>query len=129
MRSGQSLMQAVNERLRPDDELAIADYREQLLLHAGRPVVHWGYHSDRVAQVRDAARWLAAAPDRYLLIPEYIAGYCFGIDPEAFVGRRHRRNWLLLAADAIDGSKPKCRQGEPQLPLYVSPALRLSRYH
>ncbi len=128
MRSGQSLMQAVNQRLAVDDELAIADFREQLLLHAGRPVVHWGYHSDRVMQVRDAAHWLAEAPDRYLLIPEYIAGYCFHVDPQASLGRRHRRNWLLLRAAAIDPGKPECRQGKPELPRYVSPALRLNRY-
>ncbi len=125
VRSGESLMRTVDRKIGPDGRLAIVDYREQLLLQAGREVVHWSYHGDRAAHTRQAARWLTRGPDRWLLIPDYVAGYCFIIDPRKSVGYRHSRNWLLLQRDSIDPAKG-CMDGRDSLPVFVSPKLSLN---
>ncbi|HHQ14969.1 MAG TPA: glycosyltransferase family 39 protein [Chromatiales bacterium] len=124
VRSGESLMRTVDRRIGPDAELAIVDYREQLLLQARREVVHWSYHGDRAVHTQQAARWLTRGPDRWLLIPEYVAIYCFIADPDKSVGYRHSRNWLLLQRDAIDPSR-NCLAGQDSLPMFVSPKLML----
>ena len=85
-------------------ELGLAGWKEQFLLHADRPVVHFGFRRDAAAEARDAAAWLAGKPERRLLIAEEQMRPCF--DPAAgeALGERHRLDWRLVGPEALTGA-------------------------
>ena len=118
-RSGSDLMARVEAFLPPGAELGLVAWKEQLLLHAQRPLVHFGFRRDEEAELRDALAWLSGAPDRRLLIASSQMLPC--LDPEAAeaLAFRHRREWRLAGMEAITG---KCGiEGEPLRIRYYDP--------
>ncbi|HNR21735.1 MAG TPA: glycosyltransferase family 39 protein [Steroidobacteraceae bacterium] len=79
IRSGRAFMQHVLAQVPPDRELGLVAYKEQFLLHLDRPIVNFGHRRWREdgAEEADAARWLAAAPGRVLLVPDALLAPCF----------------------------------------------------
>jgi len=101
-RSPRDMMQEVNRIAGIHSELAIVDFREQLLLFSGRAVTHFGYHSDKGMQQRAAARWLSEAPSqRWLLVPLGNAYDCFDVRTAIEMDLRHRRSWYLARFDNL----------------------------
>ena len=97
LRSPRGMMQEVNQIIGPESELAIADFREQLLLFSGREVTHFGFHADKALQQRAAARWLSEAPSRrWVLLPLGSAQDCFDERTSIDIDHRHRRSWYLV---------------------------------
>lgn len=98
VRSADQLMTEVATYLGPRDQLAIVDFREQELLQADRPIMHWRYHDDIPSQVKDAVRWLKEGDNRYVLVSESASSSCFADNAGIFLGHRHRHDWRLMSA-------------------------------
>ena len=120
VRSADQLMKKAASRIGPESELAIAGFREQQLLQADRPVVHWGYHSAVDDQLVDAAEWLRADRNRYLLAPEDSSSSCFGDGVGNWIGFRHRRDWRLLSAADI-GPEIRCSGSADRVQRFIAP--------
>jgi hypothetical protein len=105
-RSGADLMARVAHTVPADAELAIAGWKEQLLLHADRPLVHFGFRRETQAELRDAAAWLAIGSKRRLLIPAQQMAPCLDAARSLSIGFRHRSEWRLAGPDALTGACP-----------------------
>lgn len=103
-RSGADLMARVATLVPAREPLALAGWKEQLLLHADRPVVHFGFRREPGAELADAIAWLAVEPNGRLLIPAQQARSCFELDRARPVAYRHRRQWLLVDGTALNGA-------------------------
>jgi 4-amino-4-deoxy-L-arabinose transferase-like glycosyltransferase len=120
-RSGSDLMARVTQALPPGAELGVAGWKEQMLLHADRPVVHFGFRRDPAAELRDAAAWLEAAPERRLLIPARQMAPCLEAAAGEPMGYRHRSEWRLAGREALSGA---CRLERPLQARYYDPLSR-----
>ncbi len=103
-RSGADLMARVRQAVPPGAELGLVAWKEQLLLQAGRPVVHFGFRRAPAAELRDAAAWLVAAPGRRLLIPVSRMAPCLDAAAGTPLGYRHRSEWRLVGPEALSGA-------------------------
>lgn len=103
-RSAAGLMAQVEAAVPPSRPLALAGWKEQMMLQAQRPVVHFGYRREPGAELRDAAAWLAAEPGGRLLIPAALMAPCLAAERARPVAVRHRRAWMLADASAITGA-------------------------
>jgi 4-amino-4-deoxy-L-arabinose transferase-like glycosyltransferase len=117
-RSGAQLMARVAQALPPGTELGMAGWKEQLLLHADRPVVHFGFRRAAAAETRDAAAWLGAAPGRRLLIPVRQMAPCLDAAAAEPMGYRHRTEWRLAGREALSGA---CNFEAPAQVRYYDP--------
>ncbi len=126
-RSSAGFLARVAEHVGPFAELAMVGWKEQLILHADRPVTHWGFVPDHVAeqdrtlalgQAQAAAAWLAdPSESRWLLISEAWLGPCFDRERATDMGVRHRRRWYLLDVSALTGACGPGTEGWPPEPL------------
>jgi len=104
-RSGRSFVEAFEQAAPPDVQLGLTQYREQYLLYITRPIVNFGHRrKDPGQEAFDAARWLAAAEGRVLLVDEDLRGRCFAAARAEFVGHSNRRDWFLVH----DQASPEC---------------------
>ena len=110
-RTPAALMSRAAEHVGPFAELAMVGWKEQLILHADRPVTHWGFVPDHLAeteiprQARAAAGWLAeGTQSRWLLTSERWLEPCFSRHTATDLGVRHRRRWFLLDVSALTGA-------------------------
>lgn len=100
--SARELMRDANERIGPNGELALVQWREELLLQAKRPVVEFGYSRSSEAQMHDALIWQAKAPQRrWILLNSIALGHC--VDPTRVVqlGMANRSAWWMFDANAV----------------------------
>jgi 4-amino-4-deoxy-L-arabinose transferase-like glycosyltransferase len=105
--SARGLMRAVGERIGPEAELALVDWKEQNLLQADRPAWTFGFRRSPQEQLHDAIRWQAEAPDRrWVLALDRALETCVIRARAVPVGRANRREWWLFRADAV---QPDCR--------------------
>lgn len=84
-----------------DRALGLVAYKEQFLLHLDRAVVNFGHRRWREGpqEAYDAAAWLAADPERVLLLPQSMRSPCFegaGSVSVQRAGRTARDDWLLV---------------------------------
>ena len=132
-RSSQGFLERVAEHVGPFAELALVGWKEQLILHADRPVTHWGFVPDHLAegrvpqQAQTAAAWLAETSEsRWLLISEPWLEPCFAQERAADLGVRHRRRWFLLDETSLTGACGPGTEGWPKesLPSYLTDWMR-----
>jgi 4-amino-4-deoxy-L-arabinose transferase-like glycosyltransferase len=128
MRSPRDMMQEVSRITGAGSELAIVDFREQLLLFSGRDVTHFGYKTDKVVQQSAAARWLSEAPSkRWALVPLGSTQDCFDELTAIDIDHRHRRSWYLVRFENLlpeeELQSRGCDWRNVQLPRYQSPAV------
>lgn len=99
-RSGADFIRAVQAQVPAQRELGLLAYKEQFLLYLERPTVNFGHArwKEGPAEAFDAARWLAAAPDRVLLAPQSRLEPCFRASPRQAVGTASRERWWLVSA-------------------------------
>jgi 4-amino-4-deoxy-L-arabinose transferase-like glycosyltransferase len=86
-------------------ELGLVEMREQYVLAAPRGLTTFGYERpDRVAELRDALAWQAAAPRRFLLVRSGMLAYGAIAPAQAVeLGRAHGSQWLLVPRAAVVG--------------------------
>lgn len=107
-RSGRNLMEAVEERLKPGEELAVVDWREQMSLQMEEPIHQFGFQLSAREQARMGAGWLAdGGPSRRLLVPEREMDPCFE-SSEGPVAWSHRQHWYLVSKEELTGT---CQAG------------------
>lgn len=108
-RSGRLLMETVEATLTPHAELAIVDWREQMVLQSTRPIVHFGYRTDPAKQARAASLWLGVGAEgqRRVLVPARYLVPCFAPNAAHLMGTR-RREWHLATPQDVSGF---CRSG------------------
>ena len=131
-RSGRKFIQSALAKAPADAQLAFAGYKEQFLLHADRPVTHFGHRRwlEGMQEAYDAARWLNAKPDRMLLLPEDLLQPCFSASPRRVVGESARQRWVWVRAPAAQecaskGQTMRVVEYRPQPPSGISaPAAR-----
>ncbi len=131
MLSSQAFMERVAEHVGPFAELATIGWKEQLILHADRPVTHWGFVPDHVAdldraqalsQADFASAWLTdTSESRWLLTSERWIEPCFAVENSTDMGVRHRRRWYLLDKTALTGV---CGPGTEDWPKDAIPVYR-----
>lgn len=122
LRSSRAFVERMLAQVPAGAELGLMAYKEQFLLYLDRPVVNFGHSRWREgpAEGYDAARWLAAAPGRVLLVPDDNVAECFGASPRRSVGRSSDSEWFLVTAPVA----PACvGRGHPARAIrYVPPA-------
>jgi len=86
-----------------DAELGLVGWKEQHILFAKRPVVHFGYRRpDREAELHDGLTWLLQDDYRYLLVTDKFPTSCVDLQRARNMGYRHRQNWYLVqSADVL----------------------------
>lgn len=108
-RSPASMMAEVGRRIGPDAALGLVAWKEQIVLHADRRIVHFGYRQyGNEAEWDQAIRWLASGGKRYLLLPDGAVHACLVRSRLLQIDHIHRADWFLAGTDAI---KPECRTG------------------
>ena len=108
-RSPASMMAEVGRRIGPDAALGLVAWKEQIVLHADRRIVHFGYRQyGNEAEWDLAIRWLASGEKRYLLLPDGAVHDCLLRSRLLRIDHIHRADWILADVDAI---KPECRTG------------------
>lgn len=92
-----------------DAELGLVGWKEQHILFADRPVVHFGYRRpDWEAELRDGLTWLLRDDDRYLLVTDKFPAPCIDLQRAENMGYRHRQNWYLVQpADVRDDCRER----------------------
>lgn len=105
--SARALMSTVGNRIGPDAELGLLNWKEQNLLQVDRPAKVFGFLRNRAAQELEAVAWLRADPDRrWLLVQPVNLEACFEPGRAELAGTSNRRQWWLVRADALS---PQCR--------------------
>jgi 4-amino-4-deoxy-L-arabinose transferase-like glycosyltransferase len=125
-RSGARFMRNVEELAKNSRELGLVAYREQYLLHLRRSAVNFGHARWREykQEAADAAAWLAANPDRMLLVDQRARELCFATARALDVGRANREQWFLVSGSA----DPDCAaRGNPSAARAYSPPEEASR--
>ena len=106
-RSPASMMAEVGRRIGPDAALGLVAWKEQIVLHADRRIVHFGYRQyGNEAEWDLAIRWLASGRKRYLLLPDGAVHDCLLRSRLLQIDHIHRADWFLAGADSV---KPDCR--------------------
>ncbi|MBJ6978453.1 glycosyltransferase family 39 protein [Luteimonas sp. MC1895] len=104
--SGRALMREVSAEIGAQGELGAIAWREQHMLQAGRPMHEFGFRRPWHLQWRDAAAWVAQAPDRrWLWLPERALGPCVDRGQARMLGHASREDWWLVPGTAI---QPRC---------------------
>lgn len=127
-RSGADFMRRVERTADPARELAIVSAKEQYLLNARRPIVHFGSRRWREGKQEafDAARWLSRSPDRQLIVSSDTRDLCFTQTRQTPLGAANRTEWFLIegAPDA-----PCIHPGHPQAAYNYRAAGSISPQH
>jgi 4-amino-4-deoxy-L-arabinose transferase-like glycosyltransferase len=109
-RSGQDFTRAVLAQVKPSEQLALVDYKEQFLLYLDRATVNFGHRRgfEGGRESFDASAWLNAAPDRVLLVPgkPFKTYQCFTANA-TLAGRTSEEDWYLVRAPAAQSCAEK----------------------
>ncbi len=117
-RTPRAIMQNLERSIVPDAEVGMLEFKEQLLLFAERPLVHFSYLAPLPQQEWNAWRWMRADPTRVLLLPDNLPLRCFDFTKKRILGEAHRRTWVLLDASAI---RQSCNAATNRLPYRYVP--------
>lgn len=107
-RSGRNVVASTVALLKPEEELALVRWREQVILHMDRPITHFGYRRESEEQTADAIAWLRQQPERRrVLIDSLGLAPCFDPGKSKFVSHDHRRDWYLVNAQSVASDAPE----------------------
>jgi hypothetical protein len=82
----------------PGAPIAMLEFKEQHLLYATYPVIHFGYSTPLSEQERRAWRWLEVNPDGFIIASEDLVLQCFDLTQSKFLGSAHRKVQRLLSS-------------------------------
>jgi 4-amino-4-deoxy-L-arabinose transferase-like glycosyltransferase len=98
-RSARDFVARLEQTAAPERPLGLLAYHENFLWQLTRASVNFGHRRFREGQreADDAAAWLAAAPDRQLLVPEDMLHPCFGMaESVQDLGESSGGRWYLV---------------------------------
>jgi len=105
------VMHRADAHLGADGELALVQWREELLLQARRPVREFGFSRTAARQMRDALAWQARAPQRrWILADSDALAPCIDPARAVRVGMANRNVWWMFQATAV---RPGCTPPDP----------------
>jgi 4-amino-4-deoxy-L-arabinose transferase-like glycosyltransferase len=112
-RSGESFVARVEQTADPRRELGLVAFKEQYVLTARRPIVHFGHARWREAdqEMADAALWLAGEPGRQLVINDEARAACFEHAPVQPLGTANRIEWYLVSGGADEACVARGKRG------------------
>lgn len=98
-----------------DGELGLVGWKEQHVLFAHGPLVHFGYRRrDWQGELHDGLVWLLNGDNRYLLVTDKFPSKCIDLERAENMGYRHRQNWyLVVPADVQPQCRARLAQAEP----------------
>ncbi|HHJ20490.1 MAG TPA: glycosyltransferase family 39 protein [Gammaproteobacteria bacterium] len=100
-RSSRQLMAKVGQRLGPEGQLALVNWKEQTLLMADRKATTFGFTRPPETQLSDALQWVQQPGKRFILLQKPKSTRCIEFSPTDFLGRWHQRDWYLIDQQAI----------------------------
>jgi len=100
LRTPRNVLAAAEEKVPESATFGLIRFKEQFILFADRDIVHFGFSTPVATQERNAWRWIAAGPERYLLIGQGLELDCFDTRRGTPLGTAHRNTWLLLGAES-----------------------------
>ena len=114
--SSAGLMERVEARLGPHDEIGLVDWKEQNMLMLDRHAADFGFSAPTALQFMLGVQWQAAAPaTRWLFVQEPAMGNCVDRRKAIDIGHANRRDWWLFQADAvIPGCMPSSHDDEAE---------------
>jgi hypothetical protein len=124
-RSGREFIERVERAANPRAPLGFVAFKEQYLLNARRPVVHFGHARWRegAQETMDAAHWMSLEPKRQLVVNRDSLDLCFKHSQRLALGSANRRQWFLVHG-AVE---PKCvERGALHLTHLYNPPLSTS---
>lgn len=97
-RSGADFVRRIEEAADPARELGFVAFKEQYLLNARRPIVHFGHARWREAdqEAFDAARWISRDQRRQLVVNAFARDLCFSQTHVIPLGVANRTDWFLI---------------------------------
>jgi 4-amino-4-deoxy-L-arabinose transferase-like glycosyltransferase len=103
-RSASAFVGSVMRSLPKEQSLALVAYKEQFLLYLDRPTVNFGHRrwQEGPQETHDAAAWLAAGPDRVLLLSGTAISPCFAGNASVSVGDSGGEAWYLVRGQPDD---------------------------
>jgi 4-amino-4-deoxy-L-arabinose transferase-like glycosyltransferase len=119
-RSGKAFVARVERAANPSGPLGFVAFKEQYLLNAQRPVVHFGHARWRESEqeTMDAGRWMSGGPGRQLVVNQASLERCFRSAERESLGIANRTQWFLVRG-AVD---PRCvERGQPHLAHFYNP--------
>jgi 4-amino-4-deoxy-L-arabinose transferase-like glycosyltransferase len=117
-RTPRAVMQELERSIAPKAEVGMLEFKEQFLLFADRPLVHFSYLAPLSQQEWNAWHWMRADPARMLLLPDHLELRCFNLAKKRVLGEAHRRNWVLLDTSAI---RESCNAAANRIPYRYVP--------
>jgi len=109
-RSGSDFVRGMLAQVKPGEQLALVNYKEQFLLYLDRPTVNFGHRRwlEGAQESYDASAWLNAKPDRVLLVPaDTIKTYSCFVDSLTLAGRSSDEDWYLVRPPAVQACAEK----------------------
>jgi 4-amino-4-deoxy-L-arabinose transferase-like glycosyltransferase len=119
-RSGKAFIARVERVANPSGPLGFVAFKEQYLLNANRPVVHFGHARWRESEqeTMDAARWLSGGAKRQLVVNEASLERCFHSAEREPLGTANRTRWYLVRG-SVD--RTCIERGQPHLAHFYNP--------
>jgi 4-amino-4-deoxy-L-arabinose transferase-like glycosyltransferase len=96
--SGMDFVHRIERVSDPTRELGLVAFKEQYLLNARRPIVHFGHARwrEREQEAFDAALWLSRDQRRQLVVTNFARNLCFSQAQVTSLGDANRTDWFLV---------------------------------
>jgi 4-amino-4-deoxy-L-arabinose transferase-like glycosyltransferase len=116
VQSGAGFIARVEGLADPSAELGFVAFKEQYLLQAHRPLVHFGHARWREAdqEAADAARWLSEDARRQLVVNGQTREQCFADAQSTALGQANSAQWFIVRGSA----NPQCIARGKQIAVY-----------
>ncbi|AZR41509.1 ArnT family glycosyltransferase [Marinobacter salarius] len=105
MRTPRNILQAAEQRIPPNAQLGMIDFKEQFILFSRNDFTHFSYFSSHEQEERNAWLWMDETADSYLIVEAEDDFQCFNKEDAVFLGVAHRDSYLLLGDEHM---KPGC---------------------
>lgn len=114
--SGKFFIARIERLADPNAELGFVAFKEQYLLQAHRPLVHFGHARWREGdqEAADAALWLSQDTRRQLVVSGHTREQCFADASSTALGEANRTQWFIVRGSA----SPECVARGKQITVY-----------
>lgn len=104
LRTPRNVLAAAEQRIPPNGQLGMIDFREQFILFSNLDFTHFSYFSNHEQEERNAWLWMSKTADSYLIVEDQDDFQCFTTKGGIFLGTAHRDSYLLLGDEQMKAS-------------------------